>query len=217
MRTRLTALLAFLLLCGASTDALQPTIDLDAIDDAIRIGRSAIGTERQRLHQAYRIGPGKAPVDYVDIVTPFRRIVLATQERAERGQRGFGQKDALALLGSTPNQLDLYVEITFHPLNTYVGVPDYTVTIAGRDSKVSPESIDRLSRWTPRVDGMPSSVPRADPAAILKGPRTETLLGATVIAKFDVRQLDANCRCEVMVAEGGKELTRLSVDFSRIR
>ena len=62
-------------------------------------------------------------MDYLEIVTPFRRIVLAAQARAGAGDRRFGQREALEIEAAAPGQIDLYAELTFHPLNTFVLVP----------------------------------------------------------------------------------------------
>jgi hypothetical protein len=218
MRTRLAVLLAAGVLLPGGATAIQPDIDLTAIDEAIAIGRSAIATERVRLHRTYRIAVEKAPIDYLELVTPFRRIVLATQERAERGQRGFGQKDALALLATAPGELDVYVELTFHPFNTYVGVPDYLVEITNaRKTVVEAKRMDRISRWTPRVDGLPLSAVPGNASAVLKAPNQQPLLGATVIATFDLRDLEARGRADIVVSEAGRDLARVPVDLGLMR
>ncbi len=60
-------------------------------------------------------------MDFVDVVTPFRRVVMAAESRARQGDHRFGQRDALELLPrSTAGTSTIRAEFTFHPLNTFV-------------------------------------------------------------------------------------------------
>ena len=81
------AVRAFLvaLLVTSVPRAYQPTFDLQAVNDAIAIGQSRVESVRLRFHEPYRIRVAQPPVDYVDVVTPFRRVVLAAEERARVG------------------------------------------------------------------------------------------------------------------------------------
>ena len=216
MARRTTAVLAVLVLFGATSRAVQTDVDLRAIEEALTLGRTGIAVERTRFHDPYRIYIAKAPVDYIEIVTPFRRIVLAAQGRAAIGDRGYGQRQALDMLATTGDQLDVYVELTFHPQNNYIGVPRYDVLLLGaRGTRIGSRSLDRVSRWTPRVEGLPPPVPTQ--GGILSSPQGQPLLGATVIAAFDVRALDPKGRYEVVVIEAGEERGRGMIDLGRLR
>jgi len=57
--------------------AYERTPDLRAIDEALALGQSRDEAVRRRFHQPYRISIGRPPVDYIDLVTPFRRVELA--------------------------------------------------------------------------------------------------------------------------------------------
>src|SRR5262245_56661785 len=71
-----------ILVSGATAVVYAPTLDRQAIEDAISVGQSRVETVRLRYHQQYRVHIGRAPVDYIDVVTPFRRLELAIEERA---------------------------------------------------------------------------------------------------------------------------------------
>jgi len=78
--------------------AYERAPDLRSIDEAVALGQSRDEAVRRRFHQPYRINIGRPPLDYIDLVTPFRRVELAVEERARLGDRLFRQRDALTAL-----------------------------------------------------------------------------------------------------------------------
>src|SRR4029453_8197881 len=120
---------AFLVAFTAAVSAFEPSLDPRSLADAIDLGQSRIDDVRSRFHAAYHIEVMQPPVDYIEVVTPFRRIALDAEARARAGERLYGQREALATLGDNPSRLDVVVELTFHPLNNYVGVPAFTVSL----------------------------------------------------------------------------------------
>lgn len=204
-----------MLLAGGAAAGYAPTLDLRSIEEAIALGQSRIDAARVRFHQPYRLHVGRAPVDYIEIVTPFRRVALAAEERARTGGRLFGQRDALATLAGHMEQIDLIVEMTFHPFNVYINVPPYDVALAGPGSavRIDPVDIQRLSRFGARVEGVPYPYPDAP----ILPPGSQPLLGGTVIAHFDTRRLDPAGAYDVVVGESGKELARARVNLGKLR
>jgi hypothetical protein len=167
----------FTLLAVASAAAFELTLDRRAIEQAIDIGKSHIERDRVQFHAAYRVAVNQGPVDYVDIVTPFRRVELAAELSAQTGDRSFGQRRALELLDVSPGQIDFWIELTFHPLNVYVGLPEYDVTLVASDRRViRSRHLDRVPRFGPRVQGTPLPYP-APAGALFKG-RSEPMLGS---------------------------------------
>jgi hypothetical protein len=211
--TRLAMLLATL---STAVAALELTLDRRAIEQAIDIGKSQIDRDRARFHASHRLNVGRGSVDYIDVVTPFRRVVLAAQLSAQIGDRSFGQRQALELLAVSPGQVDFWIELTFHPLNVYVGVPDYAVRLIATDGTViQPLGLDRVPRFGPRVDGGPLPYPAPSGAIIPR--RSEPMLGGTAIASFDGRLLDPAAAYDVVVSEEGKEIARARVELSKLR
>jgi len=218
MLTRVLLAVTCTAAAGVALGAMQPVLDADAIQDALAIGQSRLEVERARFQQPYRVVVGTAPIDYVEVVTPFRRVELAAEARLAAGDRTFGQREAREMLAAAADQLDVDIELTFHPLNTYIGVPNYGVVLvaAGESQRVPPLDVERIPRYGPRVDGLPSVLPQPA-AAVLRRREAQPLTGGTVIGHFDARALDANGSYVVVMVEGEQEVGRATVDLARMR
>ena len=200
----------------SSASAVQMTLDTRAIGDAIQIGQSRIDRERVRAHEPYRLKVARPPVDWIDVVTPFHRVILAAEARARVGNRLFAQKEAFAALAEAPNQIVLVVELTFHPLNNYVGVPAYTVTLTGPNSTLhQPLRIDRYPRFQARIETPTPELPIAGGAPVLG--RGDPVLGGTLLVAFNATMLDPAGLYAVVIGEAGKELARVSMDLAKLR
>jgi hypothetical protein len=206
-----------------SAAAIDSMVDPQRIQEAIAIGQSTFAADRTRFHALYRVIVAKSPVDYLEIVTPFRRVELAAETRASQGDRRFGQRQARETLAAAADELDVRVELTFHPLNTYVGVPDYVVTIIGAANESPIEALrsERFPRFGTRVEGPPALAPTPSAPVTKKGAQAQPVLGGLVVAHFDVRTLDASGSYDVVIAERGNrgvtEIARARVDLSRMR
>ena len=77
------------LCAGSALAGFEQTLDRRLIDEAIGVGRSGIEAVRTQYHEPYRIQVARPPIDYIDIVTPFRRVALLAEERARAGGRLF--------------------------------------------------------------------------------------------------------------------------------
>lgn len=209
---------ALIVLAFAAIDA---PLDPRAIEEALAIANSSLEATHRRYHADYRFAVNTPPVDFVSIVSPFRRLVLAAETEKRLGRRMFGQREALAALQPDPDRIEVYVELTFHPLNTFVGVPAYTVELepaSARALAIVPQEIDRLPRFGPRVDHGWYPFPYPYPV----GPKvpasaSQPLAGGTLIARLAGKQLDENGAYAVVVRDGPKELGRVRVDLERLR
>ena len=197
-------------------DAVELTLDLRTVTEAVLFGQSRIDTERQRFHQPYRMLLRSGEIDFLDIVTPYRRVVLAAEDHVAMGDRQFGQRQALALLEAAPQQVDLHVELTFNPLNVYVGVPAYRLALAGQGgTRIEPRSSAVYSRQTPRISDRPSVTPQ--PAAPVLPGNSQPLVGGTLVAAFDGRALDPKATYDAVITLDGKEVTRARIDLGKLR
>ncbi|MGH9257251.1 MAG: hypothetical protein ACRD3C_22055 [Vicinamibacterales bacterium] len=196
--------------------AYDRSLDLRAVDDAMAIGQARDDVVRLRFHQPYRIPVGRLPIDYIDVVTPFRRVELAAEERARVGDRMFRQREALTVLAEHGDTLQLFVEAAFHPQNVYVRVPAYAVTLARPDqpARIRPRDEQRLPRFGPRVD---SVLPLPYPVAPSLPAGGQPLTGGTVIATFDGQRLDPGATYEVVIEEAERELARARLDLGKLR
>lgn len=213
--SRKIALMAVLAAHLSGLSAFETELDRRALEEAMSIGQSHVESVRSRFHQPYRVVAGTAPVDFVDVVTPFRKIVLAAETQARSGSRRFGLRDAQQALGEG-TELTLYVELTFHPFNTFLGVPGYEVVLADGPAHVTPESLDRVPRFGPRVEG---ASPSAEPTAgALLAPRgSQPMTGGTLVARFLTTNLEPNGIYEARVMEGKTVLGKVRIDFARLR
>src|SRR5688572_5242438 len=80
------------LLCSVAAAAVETPLTPRAIDEALTIGQSTLERVRGRFHAPYRVAVNRGPVDYIEVITPFRRVALAGEERARIGDRSFGQR-----------------------------------------------------------------------------------------------------------------------------
>lgn len=212
--------LAAFLVCGtpATLAAVQATLTPRAVDEAVIIGQSGVERERTTFHAPYRLAVARAPVDFIEVITPFRRVVLIAEQLARSGNRAFSQRQALERPDVGVEEIEVRVELTFHPLNTYVAVPAYEVTLSGPgNSRIEPRTFDRTPRYGPRLDGRPSvlAVPGGG-GPVLPG-TSQPILGGTVSARFDLRPLNPNGLYEVVVLENRQELSRTGLDLARLR
>jgi hypothetical protein len=213
----LPSIAALLLLAGSVAAALDVPVSLRLIDEAVGIGQSRVDAVRARFHRPYRIAVGRPPVDYLEVVTPFRRMVILAEERALAGGRGFTQREAAATLGESALVVDIVVEMTFHPLNVFVGVPGYDVALVAPSSAapLAPRAVTRTPRFGPRIE-VPS--PATPNPAILNTPGvSQPVTGGAIVARFDAAVLDRAGVYDVVISEMGKELGRGRVNFGSLR
>ena len=209
---------ALLVVLAAGT--LDLTLDDRAIGEALAIANSSVEETHRRYHADYRFPVSTAPVDFVSVVTPFRRLVLAAETAERLGRRMFGQREAIEALQPDPQRVEIYVELTFHPHNTFVTVPEYTVELqpASFAGPVAlPQDTDRLPRFSPRLNE--SWYPFPYPYAV--GPKVpsagEPLLGGTLLARFAGEMLDPKAVYQVVIKDGARELARTRIDLARLR
>ena len=209
--------LLVLLLTVATASALELTLNPVAITAALSIGQSRLDREREAFHAPYRLAVNVPPIDYVDIITPFRRVALASEQRMRLGERSLSQRQAMELLATMPGLIEVVVQLTFHPMHALVRVPDYQVRLispAGRP--IEPRSIDLVPRFGPRLDNMPVPLP-GTPTNNGAARTAQPMLGGSVVAAFDGSTLDAKTAYQVAVLEQGKELARTRLDLGQLR
>jgi hypothetical protein len=195
-------------------------LDHLAIQQALTIANSSLESTRRQFHADYHFPVNTAPVDFISVVSPFRRIVLSAETEMRLGRRMFGQREAMAALRVDPDRLEVYAELTFPPHNPFIGVPDYTIQldpVTSRAPAVLPQAIDRLPRSRRRIDDRQYPFPyplQGEPGARAG---SEPLLGGTLLARIPLSRLDLNAVYAVTVRDAGKVLGQARVDFARLR
>lgn len=207
-----------------SAEALQLDLDPRTVVEAVALGQSAFDADKVLFHRPYHLDVARAPLDFVEVVTPFRRVVIASELRARAGDRRYGQREALALVDKYPGQVSVHADFTFHPLNTFVLVPAFRVVwVTARGVRIEPATLDAAPRYFTRTGGDSLPVPpefagRATPPG--QTGRSQALLGATVVAFFNGAMLerrDDPVRAVVIEEAGRGELARLPIDLARLR
>jgi len=212
---RLLAAVAGCIVSGTiSSDAVQLMLDRRAVEEAIYIGQSRIEADRTRFHTPYRVRATQPPIDWIDVITPFHRVELAAENNARRGGRMFSQQEAIAVMKDAIDQIDLLIEMSFHPLNTFVAVPLYQVQILLPDGRrLEPKRIERFPRLGPRAENAGPALPGATPQFGTGQP----VVGGQILAPLDGSAFDPNQRIDVVVLDGKTELARVPVDLGKMR
>jgi hypothetical protein len=212
---RLVAVVVGFLAWGAvSPQAVQLMLDRRSVEEAIYIGQSRIESERTRFHAPYRVRVVQPPIDWIDVITPFHRVELAAEANARRGGRMFSQQEAIEVMKDAVSQIDLLIEMSFHPLNTFVAVPLYQVQVilpGGR--RMEPKRIERFPRFGPRAESTGPALPGNAPQFGTGQP----VVGGTMLAPLDGSTFDPNQRIDVVVLDGKTELAKVSIDLARMR
>ncbi len=180
-------------------------IDDAAIARAIALGRSPDSTERQRFHDAYVIPLNDPLLDRLEIVTEFRRVVLATEDRVRAGDIDWGPRQAAAMLEQWRGKVTLVLRVTFPPDNTYRAMPPFALVLYGRPQTAAPPRIEPLYLLeTPKY------------VADQPAPPGTPILGGIVEATFRAAPLNARAVYLAGIALEGRELRRVEVDFGRV-
>lgn len=212
MTRPVSVLLLALVAWGAH--AADRGLDATALGEALAIGRGQGDAARARFHAPYRVPVGQAPVDYLDLITPFRAVVLAAEARVDAGASTLGLKDAQAIAAATGGLTVVQVELTFHPMNTFIGVPPYVVLLVS-DGETVPLSVGRTPRFGPRVKGtVLGDTPSRGVARTPGG--TQPLTGGTLVCPLPER-LDPRGTFDLLVKDGSRVLARVPVDLANVR
>jgi hypothetical protein len=184
--------------------AAAPAIDVNigrlAIDRAASLARRS-DTERARFHARYVLPVGEAGVDRLEVVTEFRRAVLAAEEKVRMGIRLFGVRELDPILAPWRGRVSLLVHVRLHPHNTHAEVPPFEVLLtAGSDGEPVPAlELRREPVYSLALDPGSASF----------------LAGGTIEAVFDAAPL-ARTVGTAIVRLPPDDLARVSIDFGRL-
>jgi hypothetical protein len=189
----------------AGLPALVQTLTDEDIARALAI---ANGPEpsRSRYHAAYIVAVNHPTVEQLEVVTEFRRFVLAAEEHVRAGNwtvaRGGYDREGRTMkeiLRPSSGQLSIRARLRFHPQNVYVYLPPLDVLLG--DPTLRPLDTSRSSDFTPAAKNDPSSKP--------------VIVGATIETAFDASAAGSRV-LPIRIISEGKELIRVRVDFSTL-
>ena len=201
MRLRAIGVALFLVARAQAAPVTEVLTDRD-IANAYNIANGSDAT-RTIFHAAYRIPAADLTIEQFEVITEFRRFVLAAEEAMKSGNwmmarggmdaKGRSLKDHLRSLAG---QVSIRARVRFHPLNSYTTPPPLDILVG------EPTLLALNAVRTPHVT-------TGEPGArdVITGATIETFVNAPTIADRPL---------PVRLVFEGKELARAEVDFSRI-
>ena len=168
----------------------------------------ANGSEESRtlFHAPYLVAVDSAAVEHLEVVTEFRRFVLAAEEQLKSGdwmvgRGGFDPKGRTLkdVLGPVVGQVSIRARLRFHPLNNYVTLPPFDILL-GEPTLLAINAI---------------RTPHITPATGEPGTR-DVISGATIEVFYNAPTI-ADRVLPVRMFSDGKEFLRTSFDFSRVQ
>jgi hypothetical protein len=186
----------------AGLRALVLDVDQDQAYRAIALGRGT-EAERARFHARYIVPASDATIERVELLTPFRRVVIETERRLGGGDHMFGARQAADLLKPWRGKLTIIVRVRFHPHNVFVTMPAYEAVVASPAGvEVRLGDVRRTPIWA-----------MAEPNQ--KRGTSTALIGAVVESDFDAAAVGQTTRVVSVMLEG-QVLARATIDFARL-
>lgn len=196
-------------IASAAVQVLQAIAVSMSAADTERALRLAGAADRVRagFHAPYTIALKGSVIQTLEVLTPYRRTVLAAEDAARRGDWAVAH-GAQSLAGHSvgeavkPWQQKVTIQalLQLNAMHTFVNVPNCEIMMGGVPVIAS---LDR--RTTPR-----SSLPYTN-----HGVTTTALLGALIEADFDAAGVGQTTRDVVVLCEG-RDVARAAIDFSRL-
>lgn len=204
MCLRRAAIALVLTLTSAPIAAVTEIVTEGDIARALTIANDSEAS-RARFHARYRVAIDDALVEHLEVITEFRRFVIAAEEQAKSGnwmmaRGGYDTKGRTLkdLLRPRHGQVSIRARLRLHPHNNYITLPAFDILLG--DPTLLAIDASRTPHVTPAT-GQPGT------RDLIYGATIETFYNAPTIAD---RVLPLRLLFE------GKEVARLTVDFSRI-
>jgi len=182
--------------------ALIAALKTTDIERAQQLARAS-DAERSRFHRQYIVAVNDATFAELEAVTPFRRMVLITEEHLRRGDWLFSQSASAGADAVAPfrNVVMLSARARFSPLNTYLTLPALALAIGSSGAPLEP-----LDTRTTAQTGQ-SARGRFGVGA--------QLLGATLEADIPVTTVTGAARIVGLLLDG-KVVAQTTVDFAKL-
>jgi hypothetical protein len=193
------------LLAPASTAAIDEVLTESDMAYALSI---ANGSEASRavFHAPYHIDISDPTIEAVEVITEFRRLVLAAERELEAGnwmigRGGFDPKGRTLkdILRPLVGQVSIRARLRFHPQNNYATAPAFDILLG------EPTLLAIGATRTPHVT----------PASGRPGSR-DVINGATIEMFYNAPTVGDRI-LPVRIISESSELARVTVDFSSFR
>ena len=222
---RRTLLIALLAAGTVPAAALDVDLAPDGIQRALDQARGATPRARAAFHAPYVRRVDTTPVRMVSLVSEYRRVVLAAEERLRLGDRLFGVRDGAEVVAPWRGSLEVVAELQFHPQHVLLNVPPYDILVwpepvDTRRAPMIPLSTDRVPAWGARTepvgpDDWASWWPYPVTPGVVGG--GQPLTGAWIRARFDARALTRTSGLTVLVKEGVRTVATVAFDLDQLR
>jgi hypothetical protein len=163
---------------------------------------------RARFHALYTTAIKDSIIRDIEVLTEFRRTVMATEEALKRGDwavahgaTSLGGRSVADIVAPWRRMVTVVANLQFPAMHTYVSIPRCEVTLDGTPILAA---VDR--RTTPL-----SSLPYSS-----RGTIVTSLVGATIEVDFDAGPVGQTSRSTVVTCQG-KDVARAVIDFSRLQ
>jgi len=193
-----------LLIAAAAGSLLVSSLTGAEIERAMSLAR-ARETERTPFHHRYIVDLPGPVVTQIEVITPFRRLVMIGEDHVIRGDSMFtrGVRAAEEAIRSTRGIITIRATLRFNPLNTFIEPPPYTLAV----SAASRGALEPIGTQV-----MPTfSVPFKN----RDGKTLSSLIGATLESSIDVGVVGQTVRT-VAVTLDGMDAGHTVVDFSQL-
>jgi hypothetical protein len=162
---------------------------------------------RARFHAPYITPIKNSIIRDIEVLTEFRRTVMATEDALKRGDwavahgaSSLGGRTIADVVAPWRRIVTIVANLQFPAMHTYVSIPLCDVTVGGTPILAA---VDR--RTTPR-----SSLPYSS-----RGTTVTSLVGATIEVDFDAGPVGETSRSAVVTCDG-KGVASAVIDFNRL-
>lgn len=200
-RVRQSLAIAVIASITSAASALTITLTSSDVERALAVARAS-DAEHARFHDRYIVPVGKPDVERFEILTEFRRLVLAGEARRDNWLFLHSVTQAHDAVREWVGEVSVTSRVRFHPQNALVEVPDYEVTV---ESLPSGAPLEPLKAARTPIYG------NASPDA----PAAKWLAGAVIEATFDAGSIGQTSRLVRLLLDG-TEQARCVVDFARL-
>jgi hypothetical protein len=181
--------------------ALTITLASSDVERALAVARAS-DAERARFHERYIVPVGRPDIERFEILTEFRRVVLAGESHHDDWLFLHSVSQARDAVREWHAVVSVTSRVRFHPQNALVEVPGYEITVAGPGGGAV---------LTPLLSARRPIYGRASPDA---GAAT-WLVGAVIEATFEAAAIGQATR-PVRLLLDGTEQARCLIDFGRL-
>jgi hypothetical protein len=196
--------LAGILSVGTGRGAINVALSQGDIARALNIA-SESEQVRARFHAPYVIPVNDSTVEQVDVITEFRRYVMAAEDQAKLGNWILAQggtdlsgRRITDMVLPWKSRVSIRTRLRFHPQNTYGDIPPIETLVGA--PPIAALDVIRTSITAPASGPKPGFQP---------------LMGAVIETVFDAASL-GRTSAPIRILLNGREIKRLTVDFSRL-